>query len=74
MLYEKAKSKDKSLILYDGFYHSLIQGESEENSKKVLADMKEWIDERVNRYGCGITKTVKAEEIGVATVSVSGEK
>ncbi|KAJ3688689.1 hypothetical protein LUZ61_017853 [Rhynchospora tenuis] len=70
MLYEKAQSKDKRLILYEGFYHSLIQGESEENSKRVLADMREWIDERVKRYGCGITKMVKAEEIGVATISI----
>ncbi|KAJ4785717.1 alpha/beta-Hydrolases superfamily protein [Rhynchospora pubera] len=74
MLYEKAQSKDKSLILYEGFYHSLIQGESEENSKRVLADMREWIDERVKRYGCGITKTVKAEEIRVPTISVSDKQ
>ncbi|KAJ3686614.1 hypothetical protein LUZ61_015778 [Rhynchospora tenuis] len=70
MLYEKAQSKDKSLILYEGFYHSLIQGESEENRERVLGDMRQWIDERVKRYGCGTSKKVKAEEVGVATVSV----
>ncbi|KAJ4789223.1 alpha/beta-Hydrolases superfamily protein [Rhynchospora pubera] len=64
MLYEKAQSKDKSLILYEGFYHSLIQGESEENRKRVLGDMREWIDERIKRYSSGIAKTVKAEEVG----------
>uniref|UniRef100_A0A0D3F290 Serine aminopeptidase S33 domain-containing protein n=1 Tax=Oryza barthii TaxID=65489 RepID=A0A0D3F290_9ORYZ len=51
MLYERAASEDKSLILYDGMYHSLIQGESDENRDRVLADMRAWIDERVRRYG-----------------------
>nr|CAD1843014.1 unnamed protein product [Ananas comosus var. bracteatus] len=51
MLYERAKSDDKSLILYEGMYHSLIQGEPEENSRRVLHDMRAWIDERVRRYG-----------------------
>lgn len=51
LLYEKASSEDKTLKLYDGMYHSLIQGEPDENSERVLADMREWIDERVERYG-----------------------
>lgn len=51
MLYEKAASADKTLKLYEGMYHSLIQGEPDENANKVLADMREWIDERVERYG-----------------------
>ncbi|XP_043723540.1 caffeoylshikimate esterase-like [Telopea speciosissima] len=50
MLYEKASSEDKAVKLYNGMYHSLIQGEPEENSQRVLGDMKEWIDERVRRY------------------------
>lgn len=53
LLYEKASSVDKTIKLYDGMYHSLIQGEPEENSQKVLNDMREWIDERVDRYGGG---------------------
>ncbi|KAF8370204.1 hypothetical protein HHK36_031756 [Tetracentron sinense] len=51
LLYEKASSQDKTLKLYDGMYHSLIQGEPDENSQRVLSDMREWIDERVERYG-----------------------
>ncbi|KAK7835057.1 caffeoylshikimate esterase [Quercus suber] len=51
LLYEKAASEDKSLKLYDGMYHSLIQGEPDENANLVLKDMREWIDERVERYG-----------------------
>uniref|UniRef100_A0A0D9VDK2 Serine aminopeptidase S33 domain-containing protein n=1 Tax=Leersia perrieri TaxID=77586 RepID=A0A0D9VDK2_9ORYZ len=51
LLYERAASEDKSLILYDGMYHSLVQGESDENRDRVLADMRAWIDERVRRYG-----------------------
>lgn len=51
MLYERASSEDKELILYEGMYHSLIQGEPDENRDRVLADMRRWIDERVRRYG-----------------------
>ena len=51
LLYKKATSEDKSLKLYDGMYHSLIQGEPYKNVNLVLKDMREWIDERVKRYG-----------------------
>ncbi|KAK9927312.1 hypothetical protein M0R45_024501 [Rubus argutus] len=46
LLYEKA-----SLKIYDGMYHSLIQGEPDENANIVLRDMREWIDDRVHKYG-----------------------
>lgn len=51
LLYEKASSEDKTLKLYEGMYHSLIQGEPDESADIVLGDMREWIDERVKRYG-----------------------
>ncbi|XP_010254283.1 PREDICTED: caffeoylshikimate esterase [Nelumbo nucifera] len=51
LLYENASSVDKTLKLYDGMYHSLIQGEPDENSERVLGDMREWIDARVEKYG-----------------------
>ncbi|KAL6137699.1 hypothetical protein ACLB2K_062988 [Fragaria x ananassa] len=51
LLYEKASSVDKSLKIYEGMYHSLIQGEPDENANLVLKDMREWIDERVEKYG-----------------------
>ncbi|KAK8955503.1 hypothetical protein KSP40_PGU013853 [Platanthera guangdongensis] len=53
MLYEKSESEDKELVLYEGMYHSLIQGEPEENSSRVLGDMRRWIEERTRRYGGG---------------------
>ncbi|CAK9324607.1 unnamed protein product [Citrullus colocynthis] len=51
LLYEKAASVDKSLKLYDGMYHSLIQGEPDENVEILLREMREWIDERALGYG-----------------------
>ena len=51
LLYEKASSEDKTLKMYEGMYHSLIQGETDENANLVLKDMREWIDARVERYG-----------------------
>ncbi|XP_075503675.1 caffeoylshikimate esterase-like [Primulina tabacum] len=50
-LYEKASSEDKTLKLYEGMYHSLIQGEPDENVSVALGDMRAWIGERVERYG-----------------------
>nr|GMC49850.1 caffeoylshikimate esterase-like [Ipomoea batatas]GMD35527.1 caffeoylshikimate esterase-like [Ipomoea batatas]GMD38771.1 caffeoylshikimate esterase-like [Ipomoea batatas]GME00842.1 caffeoylshikimate esterase-like [Ipomoea batatas] len=51
MLYEKARSEDKTLKLYEGLYHSLIQGEPDEDANRVLADVKAWLDERAAKYG-----------------------
>ncbi|KAI3803439.1 hypothetical protein L1987_31590 [Smallanthus sonchifolius] len=52
MLYEKASTmEDKELKLYEGMGHSLISGESDEVSDRVLADMKAWIDDKVEKYG-----------------------
>ncbi|KAL5538499.1 hypothetical protein UlMin_045499 [Ulmus minor] len=50
LLYEKASSADKTLKIYDGMYHSLIQGETDENANLVLRDMREWIDQRAEKY------------------------
>ncbi|KAH8942561.1 hypothetical protein BDL97_14G107700 [Sphagnum fallax] len=46
--YMKSTSDDKTLKLYDGSYHSLIQGEPDESRSVILADIKAWLDERVN--------------------------
>jgi caffeoylshikimate esterase len=54
MLYERAASEDKSLILYEGMHHSLLQGETDENRDRVFADMRAWIDERVRRYSAAV--------------------
>ena len=54
MLYERAASEDKSIILYEGMHHSLLKGASDENRKRVLADMRAWIDERVRRYSTAL--------------------
>lgn len=53
MLYEKASTakEDKALKLYEGYYHSLIQGEPDDAVELVLADMKAWIDEKTKKLG-----------------------
>ena len=55
MLFEKAATtpEDKTLKLYEGMYHSLIQGEPDELVEMVLADMKAWIDEKSRKFGPG---------------------
>ncbi|KAK1416808.1 hypothetical protein QVD17_25925 [Tagetes erecta] len=47
MLFEKAETAKayKCLKLYEGMYHSLINGEPDEAVDLVLGDMKVWIDD-----------------------------
>ncbi|KAL4562278.1 hypothetical protein LXL04_034477 [Taraxacum kok-saghyz] len=43
-LAEKAASKDKQLKLYDGSYHCILEGESDERIFEVLDDIIAWLD------------------------------
>jgi esterase/lipase len=45
-LYEESKSKDKSIRLYDGMWHSLTGGEADEDIDMVFSDMIDWILKR----------------------------
>jgi acylglycerol lipase len=40
MCYEKAGSKDKTLKVYDGFYHEV---HNEPGKAKVFADLTDWL-------------------------------
>jgi len=42
-LYERAESKDKTLKLYDGLYHEIL---NEPEKARVMADIVEWLDGR----------------------------
>jgi alpha-beta hydrolase superfamily lysophospholipase len=44
LLYKRAQSKDKTLKLYDGFYHEIL---NELEKEQVLGDIVEWLDGRV---------------------------
>ncbi|KAK1363603.1 Caffeoylshikimate esterase [Heracleum sosnowskyi] len=44
-LYEKARSSDKKLNLYDEAYHSLLEGEPDEMILGVLGDIISWLDD-----------------------------
>ncbi|KAI3525103.1 hypothetical protein L1887_03775 [Cichorium endivia] len=59
MLYEKAVTakEDKTLKLYEGMYHSMINGEPDEAAAIVLADMKDWIDAMAQKYGPNIVSS-----------------
>ena len=46
-LYDEASSKDKSILLYEGMWHS-VSGETEENVEKVLNDRIAWVLERAD--------------------------
>jgi len=44
MLYERAGSMDKTLKLYEGFYHEIF---NEPGHKQVMADMETWLATRI---------------------------
>ncbi|XAR59135.1 2-acylglycerol O-acyltransferase [Bertholletia excelsa] len=45
-LYEKAKSEDKSIKIYEGMMHSLLFGETDENVDTVRRDILSWLNDR----------------------------
>lgn len=45
-LYEKACSKDKTLKLYEGGFHSLLEGEPDDRIFAVHDDIISWLDSR----------------------------
>ena len=45
-LYEKASSKDKTLKLYEGGYHCILEGEPDDRIFTVLSDIISWLDSR----------------------------
>ncbi|CAI7742219.1 unnamed protein product [Closterium sp. NIES-53] len=48
-LYDRARSEDKTLKVYEGAWHLLTEGEPEETAGAVLRDMIGWLDERSQR-------------------------
>lgn len=45
-LYEQASSTDKTLKLYEGGYHSILEGEPDDTIEEVFGDMIAWLDAR----------------------------
>ena len=45
LLYEMAGSKDKTLRLYEGFYHEIF---NEPQHKQVFTDIQEWLSAHVD--------------------------
>ncbi|RHN82421.1 putative 2-acylglycerol O-acyltransferase [Medicago truncatula] len=48
-LYEKASSKDKTLKIYEGGYHGILEGEPDERISSVHNDIISWLDNRCSR-------------------------
>lgn len=62
-LYEKAKSKDKTLRLYDGAWHCLLQGEPDDVVKNVMMDIISWLDvHAASKGGFDQKKETRMEE------------
>ncbi|CAN7098154.1 unnamed protein product [Brassica rapa subsp. narinosa] len=51
-LYEDAKSKDKTLKIYEGMMHPMLFGEPDDNTEIVRNDIVSWLNDR-----CGGDKT-----------------
>lgn len=44
ILFEKAKSKDKTIQLYEDAWHCLLLGEPDDVVKRVMKDIISWLD------------------------------
>ncbi|KAK4754432.1 hypothetical protein SAY87_002536 [Trapa incisa] len=55
MLYEEARSEDKTIKIYEGMMHSLLFGETDENIEIVRKDILSWLE-----YRCTSTSTSTA--------------
>jgi fermentation-respiration switch protein FrsA (DUF1100 family) len=44
LLYEKAKSTDKTLHLYEDAWHGILQGEPDDQIHVVMKDIISWLD------------------------------
>ncbi|CAM6062891.1 unnamed protein product [Sphagnum tenellum] len=51
LLYEKAKSSDKVLRLYEEAWHCILEGEPDDMVKKVMSDIITWLDARSTSKG-----------------------
>jgi alpha-beta hydrolase superfamily lysophospholipase len=51
LLYEKAKSSDKVLRLYEEAWHCILEGEPDDMVKKVMTDIITWLDARSTSKG-----------------------
>lgn len=45
-LYEKCSSEDKTLKLYEGSYHCILEGEPDDTILTVINDIISWLDSR----------------------------
>lgn len=46
-LFETAKSRDKTIKLYDGMWHALLAGEYDADVDTIFADIQNWLKERL---------------------------
>ncbi|KAH7434965.1 hypothetical protein KP509_06G042700 [Ceratopteris richardii] len=51
-LYECSKSNDKTIRIYEGMMHSLLQGEYDDNVSIILGDISSWLDIHINGNPC----------------------
>lgn len=49
-LYENASSTDKTLKLYEGGFHCILEGEPDDRIFDVLADIVSWLDSRTTSF------------------------
>jgi acylglycerol lipase len=43
-LYEKASTQDKTLKLYEGAYHAILEGEPDDRISTAINDIISWLD------------------------------
>mmetsp|Transcript_25567 Transcript_25567/g.58987 ORF Transcript_25567/g.58987 Transcript_25567/m.58987 type:complete len:85 (-) Transcript_25567:96-350(-) len=47
IFYDASPSKDKNIKLYEGMYHALTMGETDENIDMIFQDITDWLGKRI---------------------------
>ncbi|CAI7800743.1 unnamed protein product [Closterium sp. NIES-54] len=70
-LYDRARSEDKTLKVYEGAWHLLTEGEPEETAGAVLRDMIGWLDERSQRKSSKLMGFALCKKRGIIPFSTT---
>lgn len=73
LLYESARSTDKTFKLYEGMWHALTYGELPENIDVVYSDIVAWLDDRVAMRNSRLENEQKLENDNLLKAESSEE-
>lgn len=72
-LYDNAKSEDKKLYLYEGVWHAILEGETDELINKVMGDICSWLDSHCKQHKRNSSELQRAESSELYNCGEAGD-